>query len=94
MQVLLITLRKILLQNSIYYVLFIIILIITLIRISIPKKSIYTDKTKYITGIITNKIYKDETLTLNVKSKEIIIVKYYTKQDININIGDTIKVYR
>ena len=88
-----ITLRKILLQNSIYYVLFIIILFISFIRISIPKKSIYTDNTKSITGKITNRIYNNETLTLNIRSRENVIIKYYTKKDLKIYIGDTIKVY-
>ena len=76
-----ITLRKILLQNSVYYVLFIIILFISFIRISIPKKSIYTDNTKSITGKITNRIYNNETLTLNIRSRENVIIKYYTKKD-------------
>ena len=88
-----ITLRKILLQNSVYYVLFIIILFISFIRISIPKKSIYTDNTKSITGKITNRIYNNETLTLNIRSRENVIIKYYTKKDLKIYIGDTIKVY-
>ena len=84
--------RKILLLNKIYYFLFITVLIISIIRINLPKKSNYNNS-KYAIGKVTYILYKDDKLIINIKNKENLIINYYTQKKINISLGDTIKVY-
>ena len=55
----LLRLRKALLSNNLYLAILVVVTIITIIRISIPKRSIYQKDTKTITGIIEN-IKKDQ----------------------------------
>ena len=86
-------LRKILLHSELYYLIFIITIIIAIIRLNIPKKSIYNKNTKEVVGIITS-IYKDnDKIKITLKSKEKILVTYYYKKNINLSLGDKIKVY-
>ena len=88
-------LRKILLLDIIYYLIFICILFITIVRITIPKKSIYNINTNSVEGIIINKVEKDNKITLIIKSKEKIQVNYYLKNNkkINLNLGDKVIIY-
>ena len=74
-------LRKILLLNYIYYFIFFSVLIITIIRISIPKHSIYNLNTNIVEGKIINIVEKDNQITLILKAKEKIQVNYYLKNN-------------
>ena len=82
-------LRKILLCNYIYITIFILILIITIIRLSIPNKSHI--KGNSFTGIITKIEYKSDKTNLYITNKETIIA--YTYNKLNLKLGDKVKVY-
>ena len=56
-------LRKILLLDKLYLIIFLVVIIISIIRINIKKDSIYTEKTTTVIGIIT-KINKDKDILL------------------------------
>ena len=85
-------LRKILLCNYLYYLLLIIVLLITIIRIELPNKSIYTNKSTKVVGIITKIIYQDKT-TIYLKNKENIIVTFYNlPSNIKLHLGDKVEV--
>lgn len=86
------TLRKILLQDRLFILLFIIVLIITTIRIIIPKHSLYNTSTNTLKGTIIIIHKKDDNYKIIVKGKEKVIINYYSKNNINLNIGDKIKV--
>ncbi len=79
-------LRKILLCNYPYWIIFIITIITVIIRINIPKQSSYTDKSSSFTGIII----KIEDQKLYVKNKEIIIATI--NQKANYQLGDKVKI--
>ena len=86
-------LRKILLYNYPYYLIFIIVIIISFIRLNITKTSEYDTNTKQVIGIITTIKEKDNLVTLTIKNKEKILVTYYS----NIikkryKLGDKVKV--
>lgn len=85
-------LRKILLSNYLYYVLSILVLIVTIIRINTPKNSLYNINSKEVEGIVTNIKYVDEKLTIGLKAKENLLIKTYIKKKPNINLGDTIHI--
>ena len=68
-------LRKILLCNYIYITIFILILIITIIRLSIPNKSHI--KGNSFTGIITKIEIKEDKTNLYITNKETIIAYTY-----------------
>ena len=72
-------LRKILLLDKIYIIIFLIVIIVSIIRLSINNKSIYTNKTTTATGIITNINNTNDKYTIYLKSKENLLVKYYSK---------------
>ena len=82
-------LRKILLCNYIYITIFILVLIITIIRLSIPNKSHIKDNS--FTGIITKIEYKSDKTNLYITNKETIIA--YTYNKLNLKLGDKVKVY-
>ena len=82
-------LRKILLCDYLYISIFILVLIISLIRLNIPNKS--NLKTNTFTGIITKIEYKSDKTNLYITNKETIIA--YTYKNININLGDKVKAY-
>ena len=82
-------LRKILLCNYIYITIFILVLIITIIRLSIPNKSHI--KGNSFTGIITKIEIKEDKTNLYITNKETIIA--YTYNKLNIKLGDKVKVY-
>ena len=86
-------LRKILLHDSLYYIIFILVLISLITRLSIPKTSNYNLNTKLVTGTVTSIKEKDKQVTLTIKNKEKILITYYkNKIDINLKLGDKIKV--
>ena len=86
------TLRKILLQDKLFIILFIIVIIISIIRISIPKQSNYGPNSTKIIGIIIECHHLNDQYKMTIKSKEKVIVNYYSKDDIKLNLGDKIKV--
>lgn len=83
-------LRKILLLDKLYIIIFLIVIIVSIIRLSINNKSIYTNKTTTATGIITNINNTNDKYTIYLKSKENLLVKYYSKKKINLSLGDKI----
>lgn len=87
-------LRTILLYNFPYYILLLIVLSITTIRLLIPRDSLYDLNTKVITGTIISIRQNKESIKLTVKDKEKIIVNYYLKEKENFpyHLGDKIKV--
>ena len=84
-------LRKILLYNYPYYIFLIFTIIITIIRLLIPKESIYNESCNRITGTITKITVTDKT-TLYIKSKETVIATS-TKTYKNIDLGDKVTIY-
>ena len=87
-------LRTILLYNYPYYLLLILVILISIPRLIIPKNSAYSEQTKTISGKIV--AYKEENKSLHItlQSKEKVIIYYYQNDEnkINIKLGDTIKV--
>ena len=86
-------LRKILLCNYPYYLIFIIVIIISLIRLNIPKVSQYDNNTKQVIGTITAIKEKDKQITLTIKNKEKLLATYYlNKINTKYKLGDKVKV--
>lgn len=92
-----IKLRTVLLCDKIYYLLLLVALTISIISISLPRKSIYNGNEKKIIGVITNIYIDGNSLTINVKAREKLICKYYFRRKLDIenfskkyNIGDKI----
>ena len=56
------------------------------------KKSIYTGNENEIQGVVYKKKQTDNKVTLYIKGEEKIVINYYTQEDINISLGDEIKV--
>ena len=79
-------LRKILLCNYPYWIIFIVTIITVLIRINIPKESSYNEDSTSFTGIII----KIEDQKLYVKNKEVIIATI--NQKVNYQLGDKVKI--
>ena len=86
------TLRKILLQDKLFIILFIFVIIISIIRISIPKQSNYGPNSTKIIGVIIECYHINDQYKMTIKSKEKVIVNYYSKENIKLNLGDKIKV--
>ena len=84
-------LRKILLYDSIYIGILIIVLIISIIRINIKPNLFYKDNNS-IVGRIESLEYEDDYYKLTIKGKEKILGNFYSKNKINIHLGDKIKV--
>lgn len=86
-------LRKILLCNYPYYLIFIIVIIISLIRLNIPKTTQYSNNSKQVIGIITSIKEKDKQVTLTIKNKEKVLATYYlNKINTKYKLGDKVKV--
>lgn len=92
-----IKLRTVLLCDKIYYLLLLVALTISIISISLPRKSIYNGNEKKIIGVITNIYIDGNSLTMNVKAREKLICKYYFRRKLDIenfskkyHIGDKI----
>ena len=75
--------------NKFYYILLLIILIITCIRINIPYKSVIDINKPFIGRIIDIQIKEDKKV-LTIKNKDKIIV--YLKNNNNTKLGDIVKV--
>lgn len=93
-----IRLRKILLCNSIYYLLLILVLFVTVYRLSITKKSIY-QKENCITGYLYEMKIESSKATFIVGDKEKVVVTYYFQKEEekivfeqNLSIHDEIKI--
>ena len=61
-----------------------------MIRLSIPKESLYNENSKSFTGIITKIEKKENSLKLYIKNKETIIASL--KENIPIQLGDKVKI--
>ena len=84
-------LRKILLCDSIYIGILLIVLIISIIRINIKPNLLYKEDST-ITGIIQNIEYEEDYYKLTIKGKEKVLGSFYSKNKIDIHLGDKIKV--
>ena len=87
-------LRKILLHDTLFYIIFTLVVLLTIFRLSIVKKSIYNTNTKKVEGIVKDIHIIDDKVDITLKAKEDLIVTYYKKdkEQININLGDKILV--
>ena len=92
-------LRTILLHDKLYYLIFIVVIIITIVNIKIPRTSIYDSTTTKVTGKIISQSIDGNKLTLIIKSKEKLIINYYFKEknektlyQTKFHLGDYIKV--
>ena len=85
-------LRKALLHDSIYYLILVLTIIPTLIRLNIPKKSNYNIKSKEVIGTVTYLYQDNEKINLKLKNKETLLLTYYTNNKTNLKLGDKIKV--
>ena len=65
------------------------ILIFTLLY---QKKSVLKGNETEIQGIVYKKKISDDKITIYLKGKEKIVINYYTKEKVNISLGDKIKV--
>ena len=88
----LLRLRKALLSNNLYLAILVVVTIITIIRISIPKRSIYQKDTKTITGIIENIKKDQEKITLVIKGKEKILAYYDNPKLSKIEAGYKVRI--
>ena len=85
-------LRKILLHDKLYLIVFIIVLLISFVRLNIKRESIYEVNTKKATGTIYKIVKVDDNRKIYLNGKEKLIVNDYTKNKIDINLGDKIEV--
>lgn len=87
-------LRKILLRDTLFYIIFTLVVLLTIFRLSIVKKSIYNTNTKKVEGVVKDIHIIDDKVDITLKAKENLIVTYYKKdkEQININLGDKILV--
>lgn len=94
MRLYLLKLRKILLCNYPYYILLTIVLIISLVRLITPKISLYNELSTECIGIITEITKTTSSYKITIKNKEKLIIYYHINdnKNINLNIGDEIKV--
>ncbi len=84
-------LRKILLLDYLYVGITVLVLLISIIRLSIPINSNYNESSTSFIGIITKIIIKDDKVTLYVNNKETVIATYYDSR-CNYKLGDKVKV--
>ena len=87
-------LRKILLCDCLYFIITILVLLITIYRLSIPIISNYNESSTSFIGTITKIIVKDDKVTIYVKNKETIIAYYYLNQlnYSNLKLGDKVEI--
>jgi len=85
---------KYILQHRNYIKIATIFILISILAFTLiyQKKSIFKGNETEIQGIVYKKKITDDKVTLYLKNKEKIIVNYYTKEKINISLGDEIKV--
>ena len=77
------------------YILFLLIIIITITRSNVPLKSIYKDSNTYFYGTIIDYKYNKDYITFTLKTPEKIKCNYYLKDNkqININYGDNLEIF-
>ena len=91
-------LRTILLYNYPYYIALIVSLIVSLIRLNIPRESIYTEKSNKCEGVVINYKISDNVVNMTIKNSENILVNYYIKEENDrdifndISLGDVVKI--
>lgn len=85
-----IRLKNILQYNYFYISLIIFVLCLTFIRNSFPNKSKYNGNETSFTGIIDEIKKNDDYYKITIKSKEKLIGSYYSKDNLNISLGDKI----
>ncbi len=87
-------LRKILLHDTLFYIIFTLVILLTLFRLGIVKTSIYNINTKKVEGVVKDIHIINDKVDITLKAKEDLIVTYYKKdkEQININLGDKILV--
>ncbi len=87
-------LRKILLCDYVYFIVTILVILITIYRLSIPVISNYNESSTTFIGTINKIIVKNDKVTIYVKNKEIIIASYYLNQldYSNLKLGDKVKI--
>ena len=90
----LLRLRKILLCSTYFYFFFLFSILVTIIRLAIPKSSNYQEGYQSFTGIVTSKKIEDNKVILYIKNKEIIIGNFEIEKEtkIDVEIGDKIQV--
>ena len=84
-------LRKILLYDSIYIGILIIVLIISIIRINI-KPNLFYKENSTIVGRVESLEYEDDYYKLTIKGKEKVLGNFYSNNKIDIHLGDKVKV--
>ena len=75
----LIRLRKILLCNYLYYIFLILIILFSIFRINYKYKSIYSNQTKEVKGIIKDLSIKNDKTNITITSDENVIGTFYYK---------------
>ncbi|MBQ3511652.1 MAG: DNA internalization-related competence protein ComEC/Rec2 [Bacilli bacterium] len=87
-------LRTTLLYNYPYYLILILVLLISIPRLIIPKQSNYKTTSKEAIGIVEEYSYSKDLLKITISNKEKLIVYYYSKNNkkLDIQLGDKIKV--
>ena len=85
-------LRKILLHNHLFYIVFIFVILLTITRLSINKDYKKYNEEDKIIGIISSITKDKDKYKINLKSSENIIVTYYEEKNINLEIGDKVLV--
>ena len=68
------------------------LMIVILFTQIVEKESIYNENITEIEGIVYKQKIKDNKITIYLKAKEKIIVNYYTEENLDISLGDKIKV--
>lgn len=72
-------LRTLLLSDKLYYIILILTILITIINVLIPRKSIYSTNTTKITAKIIASSIDGDKLKLTIKNKEKLLLTYYFK---------------
>ena len=81
----LIRLRKILLCNYLYYIFLILIILFSIFRINYTYKSIYSNQTKEVKGIIKDLSIKNDKTNITITSDENVIGTFYYKNKRSFN---------
>ena len=77
-------LRKILLHDALFYIIFTLVVILTIFRLSIVKSSVYNTNTKKVEGVVKDIHIINDKVDITLKAKEEKITE--EKRDIDINI--------
>ena len=72
-------LRKILLHDALFYIIFTLVVILTIFRLSIVKSSVYNTNTKKVEGVVKDIHIINDKVDITLKAKEDLIVTYYKK---------------